>query len=149
MPPIDCNINISDDLTTNVVKGSISTEDLVNWISNYYSGEITNRILWDFSKADLSGIPTEDFRKIAKESSKKSALRTNGKSALLVCDDLDYGLGRMFQVFSEIANVRFEYKPFKDIKKAMEWLGSENFEDDQKFYDNITEMLNRNKKHKV
>jgi len=124
MVPIETKKDISLDLTTNTAKGPISYGDLLNWIINYYSGPVTKFILWDFTQADLSKITTNQFQNMAEVVKSRSDIRKGGKSALVFSRDLEYGLGRMFEMFSQIEGTQFEFRSFRSLSEAKQWLGS-------------------------
>lgn len=123
MGTVETSKEMPSGLTINIAKGEIKLEDLLNWISSYYSGITTKYILWDFNEADLSNITTEEIRKIAKEVKKKSDIRAGGKTALVFNGDLDFGLGRMYEAFAEIEGIKFESMSFQNIAEARKWLG--------------------------
>jgi len=87
-----------------------------------YRGKITKNTLWDFTKADMSKITTGEYRDIANVAAKFAHLREGGKAALVLPKDLSYGLGRMFETFSEIENIPYEIRSFRGIDEAREWL---------------------------
>ena len=110
-------------LTTNIAKGEFSCDELLDWVRDYYSGAVTELILWDFSKADISKITNEEFQKIANEVKKVSNTRAGGKTALVFSQDIGFGLGRMYETFSDISNMPFGYRSFRSISEAKHWLG--------------------------
>ena len=110
-------------LTTNVAEGEFSCDELLDWVRNYYLGAVTELILWDFSKADISKITNEELRKIANEVKKVSNTRAGGKTALVFSQDIGFGLGRMYEAFSRISSMPFEYRTFRSISEAKDWLG--------------------------
>ena len=113
----------SKELTLAVVKGKVGSNDILDWIANYHSGTVTKYILCDFTEADISEIDTEELRKIAEEAKKYSEARHNGKTALVVGDDLGFGFGRVFKSFAEIENIAIEYMIFRNRTEARKWLG--------------------------
>ncbi|MCJ7773864.1 MAG: hypothetical protein MUP22_12120 [Desulfobacterales bacterium] len=123
MGSIKTTKDIHLELTTNLVKDQITYDDLLNWTTSYYSGTVTKFLLWDFTEADLSNITTEEFKNIAEVVKIKSDLRDRGKSALVFSRDLEFGLGRMFEVFSKLEGTQFEFQSFRNIEEAKKWLG--------------------------
>jgi len=123
MGSIETSKEIPSELTINKAKGKLTAEELLIWLSEYYSGITTKLILWDFNEADLSSITSEEFMEIAKEVKNRSDLRAEGKTAFVVNNDLGFGLGRMFQAFSEIEGTQLEFMSFRDVVEARKWLG--------------------------
>ena len=110
-------------LTTHKVVGTLSYDELLNCIIEYYSGTVTGLILWDFTDGDISGITTNEFRNIAVEVKSRSSARIGGKTAFVFSKDLSFGLGRMTATFGEIEGLQFEVESFRSIAEAKEWLG--------------------------
>lgn len=123
MGSIVTNIDVSLQLTINTVKGHLLIAELLNWVSDYYSGTVTRFILWDLTEANLSKISTEEFRNIVQEVKKKSETRTSGKTAFVVKRDFEFGIGRMIETFGEIEKVNFENRSFRSMADAKKWLG--------------------------
>ena len=123
MGTITTSKDTSINLTTNIAKGKLSYDNLLSWVNDYYAGRITKYILWDLTEADLSKIKIEEFRKLAEVIKRNSGMRKGGKTALVFKRDLEYGLGRMFEVFSEMQDIKFEFMSFRDVEKAKKWLG--------------------------
>ena len=123
MGTIETEKSFDKKLTTNIASGKFSYEELIDWVNNYYSGTVTEFIIWDFTDADLSKITTEEIKKIVQVVKKYSHKRAGGKTAFVSIKDLTFGLGRMFEILSEIEGIQFEYKNFKSVIAAKEWFG--------------------------
>ena len=93
MGSIETTKDMDLSLTTNIVKGEITYDDLDKWIVDYYSGEVTKFILWDFRDAKLDNITTEEFRRIAAVVKRESGEKERSKSAVVHSGDLAFGLG--------------------------------------------------------
>jgi len=126
MGTIETTKDESLSLTTNIARGQITYDNFMNWINDYYSGAITKYVLWDFTEADVSGITSKEYEKIAafvKIKSDQKGGKKGGKSALVHSQDVGFGLGRMFEVFSRMEGIEFEFKSFRSINEAKKWLG--------------------------
>lgn len=123
MGTIKTTKDIAKDLTCNVAEGLITLADCLNWFETYYSGAVTQMVLWDFTKADMTEITSEEYIKIAEALKIKSHSRAGGKTAYLAIGDLDYGLGRMFQALTEFEGLEFECRAFRKMTEAKKWLG--------------------------
>ena len=113
-------------LTRFRVNGEFSADDALAVIEAYYAGEVTRLTLIDFSGADLSGITSDQLKKIAKMIGARGLARKGGKTAYVLCGDLHFGLGRMAEALYDIENVPFEMRVFRQLKKALAWLGFED-----------------------
>lgn len=50
---------------------------------------------------------------------------------MIVRSDLQYGLGRMAEVFGEFVSVPFDFRIFKDRTDALAWLNSESKDENE------------------
>ena len=123
MGEIETTKNPELGLTVNKAKNEISSLDLINWVKDYYSGVVTELILWDFSEADISKITNDELKELIQVVRKTAIKRNGGKTALVFSKNIGYGLGRMYGALSEIEGIPFEYRSFRDIKDAEKWLG--------------------------
>ena len=123
MEPLETIYDLAKDLTIVKAKGKVKAQDLLNWTAEYYSGKVTALILWDFSEADIGDVPMDHLKELAVAARRKADVRRGGKSALVFSRDVDFGLGRMFETLSEIEKTPVLYNSFRDISKAISWLG--------------------------
>ncbi|MDJ0876016.1 MAG: hypothetical protein QNJ02_12145 [Desulfobacterales bacterium] len=123
MGTISAKYETEKDLTIVTVEGVISADDLLEWGNSYYEGQITSLILWDVTKADLSGLQSDKLRKIAEIMSRISEARRGGKTAFVYDNPLEFGIGRMFQAYSEMEDMPFQVQSFRSFHEARKWLG--------------------------
>ncbi len=123
MGTISAIFETDKDLTLVTVSGAITADDLKDWGVKYYEGQITSHILWDVTKADLSAIQGDQLKEIAAIVSRISEVRRGGKTAFVYDQPLEYGIGRMFQAYSEMENMPFEVQTFRRVEEARQWLG--------------------------
>ena len=123
MGTISATFDSDTDLTLVKATGKMTAADFHSYMVQYYAGKITPLILWDLTKADLSGLTTDEIRKIAQSTREISDIRKGGKTALVFDKTLEYGMGRMFEAYSDIADMPFEFRAFRSIDDAKKWLG--------------------------
>ncbi len=123
MGTISAKYDLAKDLTIVTAKGVITADDLLDWGNNYYEGQITSLILWDVTNADLSSLQADQLREIAENMSRISEVRKGGKTAFVYDKPLEYGIGRMFQAYSEMEDMPFEVQSFQSFDEAKAWLG--------------------------
>ena len=123
MGTITTERDANDRLTINKVVGTLSYDELLNWVIDYYSGTVTKLILWDFREANISLITPSEYRNIAVEVKNRSSERIGGKTAFVFSTDAGFGLGRMTEIYGEIEGIQFEVNSFRSISEAKEWLG--------------------------
>ena len=123
MGTISATYDTDKDLTIVTAEGVITADDLLDWGNNYYEGQITSLILWDVTNADLSTLQGDQLRKIAEAMSRVSEVRRGGKTAFVYDKPLEFGIGRMFQAYSEMEDMPFEVQSFQSFDEAKAWLG--------------------------
>ena len=123
MGNIKLEINREKDLSIFTTTESYSIQDVCEVLDRYYSGPVTSLVLWDSTRLDLSSWQRDDILTAVRKSKEYSHLRAGGKSALVMPRDLHFGLGKMFQAYSEIDNLQIEVEVFRNIEEAIAWLG--------------------------
>lgn len=123
MKSIDAKFVLSKDLTTFKVVGKITGDDINEWKTRHYSGNVTSLHLWDLTQADLSEVSTDDIIVDVERTKMVVDIRKDGKSAFVCRDGLEYGLCRMRETFAEIKDIPIEYETFRCLDEAREWLG--------------------------
>jgi hypothetical protein len=81
--------------------------------------------LINHTKLNAAPLTTDDMRSIAKLNNQYSAKLGHAKCALLLTHDLEFGLGRMWEVFVENEWDVTE-KLFKSREEAIKWLSGKN-----------------------
>ncbi len=123
MDKITTEIDLNLDLSIALVKGLVWAEDIVRWQNEYYSGRVTTMVLMDFSEADLSKMSSNDFSLLAKALKENGRKRPEGKTALVMRKEVNYGIGRMFSSLSDIEDIVIQFDVFRDTVEARLWLG--------------------------
>ena len=123
MGSIETLIDHENHLSIHTVKGKVSGEEIALKIEAYHSGEPERFAIWDFSEADLTQLTTDDLRSILSVSKISAGQRKGGKTALVVPHDYTYGLGRMWEAFTEFENLPVVNRAFRSLEEAKAWLG--------------------------
>ena len=123
MGTIEREVVNDEGLTIYTAQGSLSREEVINTIRNFYEkGPVTRNVLWDVSQAALHDLSAEDVQQIAHVPRKSLDLRAGGKTAIVAPDDLAYGLSRMYQTSSRTESLPFHLQVFRDADTARSWL---------------------------
>jgi len=123
MAEITTQIIQSKNLTLHTVSGLVGHSEIILNAKNYYTaGNLTPMVLWDFRNATLNGLYENQLREIAWDLRDYIRLRTGGKTAFVVADDIAFGIARMFEAFSESEGITVEQRTFRDIEDAIIWL---------------------------
>ncbi len=126
MAHIIATVEKEKELTTYVVKGRLTADELIKKVEEFYTGNPTRLVLWLLEDADSSGIMPEDIERVIILAKKYSGSRKNGKTAIVGPKDIDYGMGRMYQAYADIEDLPYEYRIFRSFKEAMGWLETGN-----------------------
>lgn len=125
MGKIETIIDESKDLTIQTVTGDITSSEIIQKITEYYMGKSTNFILWDFSKANVVNIKSDEIQKIVELTKKYSHFRKEGKTAMVFSSQLGFALGRIYDILHDIGKSEIRHMAFQDIESAARWLGVE------------------------
>ena len=78
----------------------------------------TFALIADFRAASLSEVTAFDIRRLAEE----APFGPDSPRALVVSDDANYGLARMFGAYSELAERKGPVEAFRDLETAWTWV---------------------------
>jgi hypothetical protein len=120
--PVKTEVDQEKQLTIKTVTGSPSFEESMLAFRQFYEGELTQKVLWDFRTASLSEISSNHIEKILNYIQQHAEKRAGGKTAILVLKELEYGLSRMIQTLSECKAIPLEVEIFRSIEAALQWL---------------------------
>ena len=122
MAVIDVYRDQQRNLTVFTVSGRLDARELSQCVHSQYQGRTTGLVLWDFSNASWAGICKRDFRMSIRKGKKYS--RAGDKKAFVFTNDVDYGIGRMLEAYTEIEKFQSETRIYKSMQQANEWLFS-------------------------
>jgi hypothetical protein len=121
---INYDIKKPSGLVRLIVSGSVITGDIIDALGRMLKDPDFKEgmdVLWDFREVKSGNSEAEDIREIV------SFIRTNQEKrgrnyrvALVVSRDIDFGLARMYEAYSQ--ELPFDIQIFKDIKDAEQWL---------------------------
>ena len=110
------------DLTVFSVVGAATFGEIWEQTRIFLCDKPSRLVLWDFTEGTVASVSSGEVQKIAGLGSNISSKIKGGKAALLAPKDIDFGISRIFQVFSEMRNFPFEIDVFRDMSTAQEWL---------------------------
>ena len=123
MGQIELKCDPPRDLTIFQVTGQMQVADFKNALADYYRGDVTRLILWDLTRADLTAFRNRHIKEVAQGIARISEARRGGRTAFVYDESFEYGIGRMFQAYSQMAEMPFEVRAFKGLAEARAWLG--------------------------
>ena len=122
MENIHVRIESESDLTVYTVIGSVTADDIQHIIKKFYEDHITQNVLFDLSKSDVSRLSADDVHSIAHTPRKCAETRTGGKTAIVAPTDITFGLTRMYEFMTEVQNFSFTTQTFRTSQDAYQWL---------------------------
>ena len=123
MARIETIIDSQNDLSVFTVNGALIADEIIERVEEYYTRHPTKLVLWIMGEVDLTAITSAGIERIIQIAKKHTGKRQEGKTAIVGSKDIDYGLARMYEAYTGLENLPYEYKIFKDVDEAKEWLG--------------------------
>jgi hypothetical protein len=114
-----------NDLTTHVITGYADEKEMHAVLEEDYSSEPTLRVLWDMSQAQVGHVTAEILRNFVKAAAQKGVPGKGGRSAVIAPQDLQFGLARMSEFFTELEEAPFKFSAFRTREEALQWLNAE------------------------
>ena len=128
--PIEIIRSPDQNFTEHVVTGTVSLDEMVEALENFYWQEPTQFVLWDMSKAESTHVTQDMLRSLVRRDVELGSRRRGGRTAICAPHDLQYALARMSEVFSEIEHAPFTFRVFRSRQDALMWLTSSGGEGD-------------------
>ena len=95
-------------------------DEAVECVKEFYEMKPTKDVLWDLREGTWKDISEERIHGLISFISKHAHIREGGRSAMVVPDDIDYGIARAFQSYT--ADLPFESGVFRTMDEAIKWL---------------------------
>jgi hypothetical protein len=122
MANIQVHVDSKKQLTIYTVTGEVTWNEIADALENYYSNDPTVGVLWDFRAIDTSDLSRRELINILSVAKKYAHQRKNGKTAIVVSNDLSFGISRMYKSYAEIYEHPIDHRITKDYDEAMKWL---------------------------
>jgi len=123
MAVIEKIVDSQNDLSVFTVNGELIADEVIEQVEVYYTQHPTKLVLWIMGDVDLSAITRAGIERIIQTAKQHTGKRKEGKTAIVGPKDIEYGLARMYEAYTGFENLPYEYKIFKDVDEAKEWLG--------------------------
>ena len=82
-------------------------------------------LLWDMSQAELSNVTPDILKRFVTRAAELGKSRKGTRTAVIAPSDLQYGLGRMSEVFMDLESAAFSFRAFRSEEDALRWLISD------------------------
>lgn len=110
------------DLTIFTVVGDATFDEIWDQTRIFLSGNPSRLTLCDFTPGTMRAISNQEIKKIAVQGASISDRIEGGRAAILAPNDIDYGMSRVFKIFSQLSTFPLEIEVFRDINSARKWL---------------------------
>ena len=127
MASIKIHNDPAKNLTTLVVSGNVTVDQILSALEEFYGKSTTSNALWDLSLANLSDLTADKLEKILSSGIEYARSTKVGKRALVASHDLEFGISRMYQNLSVLYEHPASFGVFRTHDEAMRWL----FADDE------------------
>lgn len=121
-------MSIKTVIESGVVVNTIDNGDKLEDIGLYIAQNICEwekmPVLWDVENFRFETLDPEKIRTFIRKKALLSQKRSGLKTAILVENDLGYGMMRMFQVIAE-TNIKIKFGVFRTKDEAFEWINEE------------------------
>ena len=103
--------------------GNISTDDLCEWTIHFCMRGVTEFVLWDITRADISKLSAGEIWFDEQNTVDPTDLRNVRKAAIVSVNDPEFGLPKLLKTFCDVDDIPFEVQVFRSFDEAMNWLG--------------------------
>ncbi len=121
--PISIEQYKDQDLTVIVAAGDILDGEPFAAQRDFYDGEPTAKVLWDFRAVSGGQLSADEIRQIFDYAIVNMPKRQSGKTAFVAPEDHEFGLARMTTTIGELRDVPWELRAFRNLADAVRWLG--------------------------
>lgn len=123
MGHIETVYDLPKDLTMFKAVGKMTADDFFDCLASFYNRGVTQLTLWDLTEADLTEIATGEIQNFAEYARHLAEARMGGKTAIVFRGKFDFGLGRMFETYLELAGLPLKIHVCRCLDAARKWLG--------------------------
>ena len=123
--PVRTVIDNEGDITEHIATGEVTDDEMFAAQVEFYENGPTTLQLWEMSECSVKGVTIGGMRTFIERAAQLGEARKNGRTAVTVSSQLQYGLARMAEAFGEFASLPFEFHAFKDHDTALAWLNGE------------------------
>jgi len=128
---ITTTIDQALDLTIFTAEGELTFDKQMNALREFYSGNPTANVIWDFRKIVGNRISSQELLKIITFIKQHGKKRPSGRTALIAASDLDFGLSRMGQAYADVEHLTWDMEVFRSMSSALRWIKTGTLKDEE------------------
>ena len=122
---ITTSVDNERQLTTHTVIGEITFAEVMTTLRQFWKGQLTMSVLWDFRKGSMARFTFIEIERVADYVAFQAEKRAGGKTATVVSRDSEYGLSRLINTLRVIRRVPLLLRIFRSLEEANQWLDEE------------------------
>ncbi len=128
--PVRTVVDEERDITEHIASGEVIDDEMFEAQREFYDNGPTTLQLWDMTECSVAGVTIGGMRTFIDKAARKGKMRKNGRTAVAVSSQLQYGLARMAEAFAEFASIPFAFRVFRERDEAVIWLKEESEEEE-------------------
>ncbi|WP_205743372.1 hypothetical protein [Geobacter sp. FeAm09] len=109
-------------MTVFTAKGELTFDGQMAALRDFYNGTPTADVIWDLRMTSGNRISVVELRKIVVFIKQYADRRPPGRTALVSADNLDFGWGRVVEMYAEIENLPWHIRTFSSMSEATRWI---------------------------
>lgn len=116
-------VNESKQLTTITVTWKADFSELMSVLKVFFDDNDTENLLLDLRESPLDSITHDHIKNLCEyaKSRTNGESGVNGKTALVGSNDLQFEIGRIFKIYSEMIDSAIEVSVFRSVEEALNW----------------------------
>ncbi len=124
MSEIKTSIDYQHNLIIHEVSGYLTSQEMLDKLEYSYQRNPAKQILWDMTNGAWLRISGHELRGTVRQAKKYS--KKGAKMALVISKKIDFGYGRMYEMYSDISGNESEIGCFQKRRDAEKWLGGQD-----------------------
>ncbi len=120
--PVTIEYRYDQNLTIFMASGQLTYEDQMSVLKTFYQNDPTLHVIWDLTRISGQRITADELQKIIAYTKKHDHKRTGGTTALVVTNQLDFGIARMSSTLAEIEHTPWEIVSFSTLDDALSYI---------------------------
>ena len=104
-----------------ILEGEMTIEDMYAGVDEIYVADVPQMVLWDMMEATVPDVEDAagQLRNFSEYATERGKNRADGRVALLVPTELQYGLARMSTSFAQVNQAAYNMIPFRNESEAI------------------------------
>jgi len=122
LEPVTTEIDAKAGVVVNTVSGKLTTAAVTATIRALIGNpefQPGMGIVWDLRKGTLFELTDDEIQGVVHYVANRVEARGRGPLAIVVSQDVDYGVGRLFAGYAERTGI--ERRVFRDLEEAIQW----------------------------